>query len=106
VPVYRATAPGYASPVARVDVSTSSDLSPDSDWMTIFAGWRGPVPSKVEKGTRVSSCIKVKGFRNVIRWTVTRYDGPKAIELSGAPPWRDPGCGSDDGHRQPSRVDL
>jgi Polyketide cyclase / dehydrase and lipid transport len=81
--------------VARVDVSTSSDLSPDSawklacdlnrfgDWMTIFAGWRGPVPSKVEKGTRVSSSIKVKGFRNVIHWTVTRYDEPKAIELSG-----------------------
>jgi hypothetical protein len=28
-------------------------------------------------------CIKVKGFRNVIHWTVTRYDEPKAIELSG-----------------------
>lgn len=51
--------------------------------MTIFAGWRGPVPSTIEKGTRVSSCIKVKGFRNVIHWTVTRYDEPKAIELHG-----------------------
>jgi Polyketide cyclase / dehydrase and lipid transport len=81
--------------VARVDVSTSSDLSPASawklaadlnrfgDWMTIFAGWRGPVPSAIEKGTRVSSCIKVKGIRNVIHWTVTRYDEPNEIELSG-----------------------
>jgi hypothetical protein len=81
--------------VARVDVSTSSDLSPESawklasdlnrfgDWMTIFAGWRGRVPSKIEKGTRLSSCIKVKGFRNVIHWTVTRYDEPNAVELSG-----------------------
>jgi hypothetical protein len=81
--------------VARVDVSTTSDLSPESawklasdldrfgDWMTIFAGWRGAVPAKVEKGTRVSSCVKVKGFRNVIHWTVTRYDEPNAIELSG-----------------------
>lgn len=87
--------PGYLSAVARVDVSTSSDLSPESawklasdlnrfgDWMTIFAGWRGPVPNKIEKGTRVSSCIKVKGFRNVIHWTVTRYDEPNAVELSG-----------------------
>jgi hypothetical protein len=33
--------------------------------------------------TRVSSCIKVKGFRNVIHWTVTRYDEPNAVELSG-----------------------
>lgn len=51
--------------------------------MTIFAGWRSSVPSKIDKGTKVSSCIKVKGFRNVIHWTVTRYEEPKAIELSG-----------------------
>jgi hypothetical protein len=25
----------------------------------------------------------VKGFRNVIEWTVTRYDEPNAIELAG-----------------------
>ncbi len=42
-----------------------------------------PVPSTIEKGTCVSSCVKVKGFRNVIHWTVTRYDEPKAIELQG-----------------------
>ncbi|UQX09938.1 type II toxin-antitoxin system Rv0910 family toxin [Candidatus Mycobacterium methanotrophicum] len=81
--------------MARVDVSTSSDLAPESawklacdlnrfgEWMTIFAGWRGSVPSKIDKGTQVSSRIKVKGFRNVIHWTVTRYEEPKAIELSG-----------------------
>jgi len=51
--------------------------------MTIFAGWRGSVPPKIGKGTQVSSCIKVKGFRNVIHWTVTRYEEPKTIELSG-----------------------
>jgi carbon monoxide dehydrogenase subunit G len=32
----------------------------------------------------VSSCIKVKGFRNVIHWRVTRYDEPELIEMSGA----------------------
>jgi hypothetical protein len=81
--------------VAQVDVSTTSRLSPESawklasdlsrfgDWMTIFGGWRGQVPEVIEKGTKVSSLIKVKGFRNVIHWTVTRYDEPKAIELSG-----------------------
>jgi len=82
--------------VARVDVSTTSDLSPDSawklasdlsrfgDWMTIFGGWRSKVPSRIEKGTRVSSLIKVKGFRNVIHWEVTQYDEPSAIELAGS----------------------
>lgn len=81
--------------MAQVDVSTTSKLSPESawklasdltrfgDWMTIFGGWRGEVPEVIEKGTEVSSLIKVKGFRNVIHWTVTRYDEPNAIELSG-----------------------
>jgi hypothetical protein len=78
-----------------VDVSTTSDLSPESawklasdlsrfgDWMTIFGGWRGKVPSTIEKGTCISSLIKVKGFRNVIHWEVTQYDEPTAIELVG-----------------------
>lgn len=51
--------------------------------MTIFGGWRGEMPSTIEQGTKVSSCIKVKGFRNVVHWTVTRYDEPKSIELQG-----------------------
>lgn len=81
--------------MAQVDVSTTSRLSPESawklasdlsrfgDWMTIFGGWRGEVPEAIEKGTKISSLIKVKGFRNVIHWLVTRYDEPKAIELAG-----------------------
>jgi hypothetical protein len=75
--------------LARVDVSMSSDVEPGAswklasdlrrfdEWMTIFGGWRGTVPSTVEEGTRVSSLIKVNGFRNVIHWTVTRYDEPR-----------------------------
>jgi len=70
--------------LARVDVSMSSDVEPGAawklasdlrrfdEWMTIFGGWRGTVPSTIEQGTRVSSLIKVKGFHNVIHWTVTR----------------------------------
>jgi Polyketide cyclase / dehydrase and lipid transport len=81
--------------MARVDVSTSSDLEPDAawklasdlrrfdEWMTIFGGWRGDVPSTVEQGTCVSSCIKVKGFRSVVHWQVTHYDEPKSVELQG-----------------------
>jgi hypothetical protein len=81
--------------VARVDVSTTSDLTPEAawklasdlgrfdEWMTIFGGWRGELPSEIEEGTKVSSCIKVKGFRNTVHWTVTRYDEPNSIELQG-----------------------
>jgi Polyketide cyclase / dehydrase and lipid transport len=81
--------------MATVDVSVSSDLSPErawalasdlrrfDEWLTIFGGWRSEVPAQVEVGACVSSLIKVKGFRNVIHWRVTRYDEPKEIELVG-----------------------
>jgi hypothetical protein len=81
--------------MATVDVSVSSDLNPDKawalasdlrrfdEWLTIFGGWRSEVPSTVDVGTRVSSLIKVKGFRNTIQWEVTRYDEPRQIELVG-----------------------
>jgi len=81
--------------MASVDVSVSSDLSPEQawklasnlhrfdEWLTIFGGWKGPVPDVIEKGTTASSLIKVKGFRNTIHWEVTRYDPPKRIEMRG-----------------------
>lgn len=81
--------------MATVDVTVSSDLSPErawklasdlrriGEWLTIFGGWRTDVPSRIELGTGVSSLIKVKGFRAVIHWKVTRYDEPKLIELTG-----------------------
>lgn len=81
--------------MAKVDVSVSSDLTPDQawklasdlqrfdEWLTIFAGWRSPPPPVVEEGTQVSSLIKVKGFRNTIHWQVTEYDEPRHIQLQG-----------------------
>ncbi len=81
--------------MATVDVTVPSDVSPQQawklasdlsrfgEWMTIFAGWRGPVPETISEGTEVSSLIKVKGFRNTIRWRVTGYDEPHSIELTG-----------------------
>jgi hypothetical protein len=81
--------------MATVDVAVSSQLSPEDawalasslgrfdEWLTIFGGWRSEVPDEVEVGTCVSSGIRVKGFRNVIHWRVTRYDEPKEIELIG-----------------------
>jgi hypothetical protein len=81
--------------MAKVDVSVSSDLSPErawslasdlgrfDEWLTIFGGWRGPVPDVIAKGTTVSSSIKVKGFRNTIHWIVSEYDEPNRIVLDG-----------------------
>jgi uncharacterized protein YndB with AHSA1/START domain len=81
--------------MANVDVSVSSKLSPEQawklasdlhrfdEWLTIFGGWRSPVPDVIEVGTKVSSRIKVKGFRNTIGWEVTEYDPPRRIALWG-----------------------
>ena len=81
--------------MAEVDVGIRSDMSPEkawslasdldrfSEWMTIFGGWRGPVPETIGVGSEVASVIKVKGFRNVIHWTVTEYVEPSRISLSG-----------------------
>lgn len=81
--------------MAAVDVSVTSDLSPErawalasdlgrfGEWLTIFGGWKSPVPDEIDVDTQVSSLIKVKGFRNIIHWRVTRYDEPKEIELMG-----------------------
>src|SRR6185436_19482842 len=81
--------------MAKIDVSVATDLAPQpawklasdlgrfGEWLTIFGGWRSEVPTTIEEGTCVSSCIRVKGFRNVVHWRVTRYDEPKLIELVG-----------------------
>ncbi|MCD2144308.1 type II toxin-antitoxin system Rv0910 family toxin [Gordonia paraffinivorans] len=61
----------------------ASDLSRFDEWMTIFGGWKSPVPETLGEGTTISSLIKVKGFRNVIHWTITDYDEPRLIALSG-----------------------
>ncbi|MDT5094188.1 MAG: hypothetical protein QOH60_3551 [Mycobacterium sp.] len=82
--------------MATVDVSVKSALRPDDawalasdldrfdEWLTIFGGWRSPVPKQIEKGTRVASCVKVKGFRNVINWEVTEYEPPKRLAMKGS----------------------
>jgi len=81
--------------MAKVDVSVTSDMSREQawalasdlnrfdEWLTIFGGWRSEVPSTIEEGTKVSSCVKVKGFRNTIHWEVTQYDAPSCIEMRG-----------------------
>jgi hypothetical protein len=82
--------------MANIDVTVSTDLAPEQawklasdlhrfdEWLTIFGGWRSEVPDTIDVGTCVSSCIRVKGFRNIIHWRVDRYDEPRLIALNGA----------------------
>lgn len=61
----------------------ASDLSSFDQWMTIFGGWKSPIPDRLTEGVTIDSLIKVKGFRNTITWTITEYDQPKQIALLG-----------------------
>ncbi|MGU3436151.1 SRPBCC family protein [Actinomycetes bacterium M1A6_2h] len=61
----------------------ASDLGSFGDWMTIFGGWRSEIPKTLGEGVTIDSLIKVKGFRNVISWTITQYDKPHEISLLG-----------------------
>ncbi|GFG54840.1 polyketide cyclase / dehydrase and lipid transport [Mycolicibacterium agri] len=81
--------------MATIDVAVATDLAPQQawklasdlhrfdEWLTIFGGWRSEVPARIEEGAQVASCIKVKGFRNIIHWRVTGYQEPTLIEMKG-----------------------
>ena len=92
--------------MARVDVSMSSDVEPESawklasdlnrfdEWMTIFGGWRGTVPSTIEDGTCVSSLIKVRASatsftgRSPVTTTRNQLSYRVAVEAGFASQWR------------------
>lgn len=61
----------------------ASALDRFDEWMTIHGGWCSPPPKTLAKGTEVESLVKVKGFRNTIKWTFTEFDEPKLIEMAG-----------------------
>lgn len=61
----------------------ASALDRFDEWMTIHGGWCSPPPKVLKKGTEVESLVKVKGFKNTIRWTFTEFDEPELIEMSG-----------------------
>lgn len=63
--------------------AAASDLARFDRWMTIHAGWLSPLPEKIEQGTTVSSKVTMVGVSNRIDWTVTRYDEPTRISLTG-----------------------
>ncbi|ONI88963.1 toxin [Actinosynnema sp. ALI-1.44] len=62
---------------------TASDLSRFGEWLALHEGWRGDVPEEIKTGTVLTSVVSVKGLRNRITWSVTSYDPPNGITLSG-----------------------
>jgi hypothetical protein len=63
--------------------ATASDLSRFGEWLSLHDGWRGELPAEITAGTTLTSVVSVKGLRNRIDWTVSSFDPPKLITLSG-----------------------
>lgn len=61
-----------------------SDLSELGDWLVMHEGWRGEVPSELTRGTKIEGVARAKGMRNRVTWTVTKWDPPNELALSGS----------------------
>ncbi|NMM89330.1 toxin [Rhodococcus sp. SRB_17] len=61
----------------------ASDLSGYENWLVVHDGWRSDLPENLGVGTEISSVVTVKGLRNRVRWTIKKYDVPKALSLKG-----------------------
>jgi hypothetical protein len=61
-----------------------SDLSNLSDWLVLHEGWRSELPDELSEGTQVVGVARAKGFRNRVTWTVTKWEPPHQVALSGS----------------------
>lgn len=61
-----------------------SDLTQLGDWLTMHEGWRSDLPDELGEGTQIVGVARAKGFRNRVTWTVTTWEPPNRIALSGS----------------------
>ncbi len=61
-----------------------SDLSDLGDWLVMHEGWRSELPDELTEGVQVVGVARAKGFRNRVTWTVTTWDPPRQVALSGS----------------------
>jgi Polyketide cyclase / dehydrase and lipid transport len=61
-----------------------ADLSNLGDWLVMHEGWRSELPDELREGTQVIGVARAKGLRNRVTWTVTKWEPPHQVALSGA----------------------
>src|SRR5947209_20144204 len=61
-----------------------SDLSELGEWLVIHEGWRSELPDEIAEGTQIVGVARAKGMRNRVTWTVTRWDPPHEVAMSGS----------------------
>ena len=60
-----------------------SDLSTLGDWLVMHEGWRGDLPDEIAEGTQVVGVARAKGLRNRVTWTITKWEPPHEVAMSG-----------------------
>ena len=61
-----------------------SDLSTLGDWLVMHEGWRSELPDEIIEGTQIIGVARSKGLRNRVTWTVTTWDPPHEVAMSGS----------------------
>ena len=47
-------------------------------------GWRSKLPDEITEGIQVVGVARSKGLRNRVTWTVTTWDPPREVAMSGS----------------------
>jgi Polyketide cyclase / dehydrase and lipid transport len=61
-----------------------SDLSTLGDWLVMHEAWRSELPDEIAQGTQIIGVARSKGLRNRVTWTVTTWDPPHEVAMSGS----------------------
>jgi hypothetical protein len=82
--------------MAAVDMAADVPISPQQmwdhvsalsnlgDWLVLHEGWRSELPDELSEGTQVVGVARAKGLRNRVTWTVTSWEPPHQVALSGS----------------------
>lgn len=61
-----------------------SDLSDLGDWLIMHEAWRSELPDEIAEGTQIVGVARAKGLRNRVTWTVTTWDPPREVAMTGS----------------------
>jgi hypothetical protein len=61
-----------------------SDLSELGQWLSMHEAWRSELPDELSEGAQLVGVARAKGFRNRVTWTVTAWEPPSRVALSGS----------------------
>jgi hypothetical protein len=46
--------------------------------------WRSELPDEIAEGTQIVGVARAKGLRNRVTWTVTTWDPPREVAMTGS----------------------